>query len=313
MPVKFNSIARLCSAGALAIATLHGTSQQIGRSNAQTQNMPAWQRAAGGHAEFEVAAVRPDPAGKFVEPGFSMDADDSFKDTGGLFVADMSVASYISFAYRLPLQYSTFSNLPDWTRKENFAIQARAAGNPTKDEFRLMMQSLLAEQFKLAIHFDMDDRPVLVMKLAKPGKMGPRLRLHSDGPPCDVVATRPKGAEIAFEMFPCHVILGANEPDNTLLAGARDTTVELMAAFFDNVGSLGRPIVDRTGIEGNVDFSMKYTRPTKGPVPSTGGEASEPGTSFTDAIREQLGLKLEPETAPVRIMVIDNVERPSAN
>lgn len=171
---------------------------------------------------FDVASVRDDPSGKWVPPPFSFDADDAFKDTGGLFTADANLATYISFAYKLPIQYNLLSGLPEWAKKEHFVIQARAEGNPTKDQMRLMMQSLLAERFKLALHYEMQDRTVLAMTLAKPGTFGQRLRLHADGPPCSVVTPRPKGAQITFDMFPCDVILMANEPD-TCCSPARAT------------------------------------------------------------------------------------------
>ena len=281
---------------------------------APTQAAPDWQIKAGGKQQFEVASVRDDPSGKWVPPPFSFDADDAFKDTGGLFTADANLATYISFAYKLPIQYNLLSGLPEWAKKEHFVIQARAEGNPTKDQVRLMMQSLLADRFKLALHYEMQDRTVLAMTLAKPGTFGQRLRLHADGLPCSVVTPRPKGAQITFDMFPCDVILMANEPDNVLLAGARDTTVELMDAFFSNVGGFGCQVVNRTGIQANIDFSMEFTRePRGGGASSADGQASLPGTSFVEAIREQLGLKLEPAKAPVQVPVVDHIEMPSAN
>lgn len=68
---------------------------------------------------------------------------------------------------------------------------------------RLMVQSLLGDPFKLAIHFEAKDTPVLIATLAKPGKFGPQLLLYSDGPPCDVVKPCPRRAPVTFDMFPC--------------------------------------------------------------------------------------------------------------
>jgi uncharacterized protein (TIGR03435 family) len=61
-------------------------------------------------------------------------------------------------------------------------IEARAEGNPNKDQMHLMMQSLLAERFKLAVQFETHEVPVMAMVLIKPGKLGSRLRPHSQGP-----------------------------------------------------------------------------------------------------------------------------------
>jgi len=279
----------------------------------QAQTVPEWVTAAGRKAEFEVASVREDPSGKYKPPPFSIDPDDGFVNTGGLFTADLSVQSYIDFAYKLPQMYNLLSHLPDWARKKQFEIQARAPANTTKDQMRLMMQSLLADRFKLVLHYETQETEVLVMTLAKPGKLGPRLRLHADGPPCDVVAPRPAGAAATIEMLPCNVLNAFNRPENVILAGARNTTVELMAAFFSNVGHM-RPIVDRTGITERIDFSMEYAPPMRGDaVSSANTEAAVPGATFEQAVKDQLGLKLEPARAPLQIPVIDHIEMPSEN
>jgi uncharacterized protein (TIGR03435 family) len=151
------------------------------------------------------------------------------------------------------------------------------------------------------------------MTLMKPDKLGPRMRLHKDGPGCDVVVPRPAGATITFDMFPCNVYMMANDRPDVNLAGARNTTVELMAAFFSNVG-YKRPIVDRTGITEKIDFSMEFVPEKRGaPAASADTEAAVPGATFGDAVRDQLGLKLEPAKLPLQIPVVDHVELPSEN
>jgi uncharacterized protein (TIGR03435 family) len=249
----------LCSAAMLAIVESPAFGQGTTSPQAklpstqtpatQTQKLPEWQTAAGGQMSFEVASIRQDPSGKYSEPRFSLDSDDSFVPTGGLFTADAPLSTYISFAYKLAQQHSMLSHLPKWASTERFEIRARAAGNPTKDQMRLMMQSLLADRFKLAIHFETQELPVLVLTLIKPGKPGPRLRRHADGPACNVPVPLPASPTTAeFAVFPptCNLYLAINRPDHAILAGARDTTGELMAAFFSNVGRLGRPVVDQT-------------------------------------------------------------------
>jgi len=293
-------------------------------TTATAQTLPEWVKAAGGHAEFEADSVREDPSGKYKGPPYSMDSDDDFTPysiglnddpthAGGLFTADAPLTTYISFAYKLSQQHNMLSHLPDWAKSKHFEIQARAPAGTTKDQMRLMMQSLLAERFKLAIHFETQDTPVLMMTLASPGKMGTRLRLHADGPPCNVVAQRQPGGPVTFDMFPCSGYLAIDEPDNMILAGARNTTVELMGAFFTNVGHM-RPIVDQTGIKGAIDFSMEYTPEKRGaPAASTDGQAEMPVTPFEQAVKDQLGLKLEPAKLPLEVPVVDRVELPSEN
>ncbi len=83
------------------------------------------------------------------------------------------------------------AHLPKWifTRwyddaPGRYAIEARASTTPTKDQIRLMMQSLLADRFQLKVHFENQETEVLALTPVKPGKMGPKLRPHSEGPPC---------------------------------------------------------------------------------------------------------------------------------
>lgn len=300
--------------GLLSLQSAALVAQVVSQAQAeQPQTLPEWVKAAGGHAEFDAASVREDPSGKFHPPPFSMDTDDGFTNTGGLFTADLSVGECIAFAYKLPVQYNLLSHLPDWAHKKQFEIQARAPANTTKDQMRLMMQSLLTERFKLVLHYQPQESEVLVMTLSRPGKVGPRLRLHADGPPCNVVAQRAPDGPVTFDMFPCYLYMAMNEPDNMTLAGARNTTMESMTAFFSNVGHM-RPIVDRTGIKGAIDFSMEYTQEKRGAAAvNPDGQAEVPGTTFLDAVKGQLGLKLEPAKVPVEVPVVDHVEMPSEN
>jgi uncharacterized protein (TIGR03435 family) len=156
---------------------------------------PDWQKAAGGKMEFEVASIRQNN-GKFVPPNFAMNPpDDSYAPTGGLFIADYPVEVYIEFAYRFwpsnEQRQAMLAHLPKWVATDSFEIRARAAGNPSKDQMRLMMQSLLAERFGLVVHFEIQETPVLAMTLVKSGRMGPKLRPHAEGPSCDVAVSNP--------------------------------------------------------------------------------------------------------------------------
>jgi hypothetical protein len=117
-----------------------------------------WQTAAGGKMSFDVASIRPTKPGVFTPPNFALSSDDSYSPNGGLLSADFSLATYIEFAYKLWLspdqRKSMLANLPKWVDRDKYEIHARASGNPTKDQMRLMMQSLLADRFKLAIHYE---------------------------------------------------------------------------------------------------------------------------------------------------------------
>ena len=315
---------RGCFVLIVAVASLTAYGQQptaAADQRSTAQAMPDWQKAAGGHMEFEVASVRVDTSSDFKPPSFPLSADDSFTDTGGLFRADFSLPVYIQFAYKLwltPDQMRTIlDKLPAWVSKDKFLIEGRAQGHPSKDQYRLMMQSLLTSRFGLKMHFESREEPVYATVLIKPGKLGPKLRPHSEGPPCDPQPTESsKVIPTTSDVFPgqCDVFSMKSLPNRNFLLGSRNTPLEFIASVIPIAGAVNRPVVDRTGLEGRYDFTVEFSmEATRGGKP--GGEAQEEvtGTPFVQAAEEQLGIKLVPTKAVLQIPVIDAVERPSEN
>lgn len=223
----------------------------------------------------------------------------------------------------------TRPNAPEWVRSDNYAIDARAQGDPTKDQMRLMMQSLLADRFKLAVHFETRQLPVLALRQVTPGKLGPKLRPHSQGPPCPDYerpafgATWPdpgKDKDVVFPPF-CGAGVTRGYPDGSKFWGNRDVSMAAAAQVIYATGSLmrefERPVVDQTGLNGTFDFVVEYVGVSitvmAAAGPGTPVESGEFGTPFVEALRKQLGLKLVKTEAPVRVLVIDRVQRPSEN
>jgi bla regulator protein blaR1 len=283
--------------------------------------IPQWQMAAGGKMTFEVASIRPSKPDTFTPPNFALSSDDSHISTGGIFTADFPVATYIEFAYKLnPDQGKLMrTSLPKWATTDAFEIHARSENqNPTKDQMRLMMQSLLADRFKLAFHFETQQVPVLALTLIKPGKTGPKLRPHADGPPCDAPAPPPASdrSEKIPGVYParCDEYDMEVTPGHLVLLGSRNTTMDLLAHSLNNIGRLGRPVVDRTELNGRFDFTMEWTpESNRHANADADAQPDSQGTTFLEAVKEQLGLKLESTKATMDILVIDHVERPSDN
>ena len=282
-----------CAKALLAVAfTLH----------AQTD----WQTNAGGKKQFEAASVKPET--EFRPPPFPLDNGNAFTP-GGRFSAVFTVMTYLQFAYKVRFSQQQVqamrAKLPKWVFSDLFAIEAKADGLPTKDQFRLMMQSLLAERFHLQVHFENQETAVYALTLVKPGKMGPKLRLHSEGPPCE---------NSPPTTFPpqCYATM-ANMKDGEIHMGSRATTMNLLAESLPGPGTgIDRPVVDQTGITGEIDFELSYRNenPNAAPGPTP---AADPGPTALDALREQLGLKLEPARLPLRVLVVDRIDRPSDN
>jgi uncharacterized protein (TIGR03435 family) len=293
-----------------------------GESKQSTQ-VPEWPKAAGGKMAFEVASIRPTPSGKFTPPNFGLGNDDSYGDVHGVFSAKFPVSVYILFAYKIrpsPEEWQAIlSKLPKWVDTELFTIQARAAGDPTKDQMRLMMQSLLADRFKLAVHFETRVVPVLALTLGKAGKTGPRLRPHAEGPSCNVLGSVPPrngSSASVLPVFPvtCDVQAMFIMPDHQFLYGSRDTTMQLLATSLSPIGNLGLPVVDQTGLTGRFDYTLLFTPDSNVPPGSDGNTPLDTGgTTFLEALKEQLGLKLTRTKAPVSVLVVDHIELPSEN
>jgi uncharacterized protein (TIGR03435 family) len=268
--------------------------------------VPDWQKAAGGKLSFEVASIKLANPDKFTPPNFAMDFLDSFsgENPHGRMVAQFSLATYIAFAYKL-FPYSQeqrdteFAYVPKWVSSDQYAINANAAGNPTKDQMRLMMQSVLADRFKLAVHYERQEAPVLALVMDKPGKTGPKLNAHSNGLPCDVPGVFP---------IVCNAINAIDKPNNAIFFGARDLTMAQIAAALSTAGRLPRPVVDQTGLDGRYDFTLEWTRESSDPT-----HAEFQGTTYQEAIQDQLGLKLKSAKTFMDTLVIDHVERPTEN
>jgi bla regulator protein BlaR1 len=267
---------------------------------------------------FEVASIRPSEPGKFTPPNFALDASDGYdRAPGGLFKAGFSLEMYIEFAYKLMLsrdeRNAMLASQPKWVSSENFVIEARAAGNPTKDQMRLMMQSLLADRFHLQINFEKREMPVLALSLIKPGKTGPGLRPHSEGPPCDTPwSPQANPAERITKVYPptCNSFQAEELPGNTVLIGSRDTTMNLIASLLSMIGHLDRTVVDQTGLVGRFDFRMQWTI---GENTLSSTDDAPGGTNFMEALMEQLGLRIKSTRAVVDAPVIAHVELPTEN
>lgn len=297
----------------------------MGMIPAHLMASPPASEAGPGKLQFDVASVRRDKSGRNPKSNVPLGPGAVFPPTGGVLSAtSFNLPSFIEFAYKLTDYQAddVRSKLPDWALQDKFTIEARTENhNITKDQMRLMMQSLLAERFKLAVHYE--DRVVTVSALtvAKPGTLGPKLQPHPANAGCPNYAPHatdsngmplpelPERVDGGFPTY-CGSILGvpASAQDRYSF-GARDAPMGFIANSFASWGHLGRPVVDQTGLHGNYDFVLDFTpdpRPRYATIDSGG-----PG--FEEAARKQLGLKLESNKAPVQFLVIDHLDEPTEN
>lgn len=292
--------------------------------------------APAGYAQSSMAALSPSPTGRKLEfevasvrqnktdDKASMNVDptpgDGMVPTGGLYTArNIVLAQYIAFAYKLTNQQlrSVVSQVP-WVSEDRFDIEARAEGNPTKDQYRQMMQSLLADRFKMAVHIETRQVPLFALVLVKPEKLGPQLRLHRAADPvCSTPGAVMRGQPPAdAEGFPerCGgpLSMKASAPGR-MKSGGRDVPMSRFAAVLTGVGVVDRPMVDQTGLQGTVDYNLEWMQVAAN-VPS-GAEfhPDESAPTFEEALKEQLGLKMVSEKGPVDFFIVDHLEHASEN
>lgn len=294
--------------------------------SAYSHTTPEWQVAAGETMSFEVASIRLGDPGRFIYPTIDLSVEDTPIPPGGGFKADFSLPVYIEFAYKIMLtpkqEQAMVAHLPKWVGTEPFVIEAKApTADATKDQMRLMVQSLLADRFKLAVHFEIQEQPASALVLDRPRKLGPRLLPHAEGLPCDAKWSAPPdrtSPSVPPGEFvrSCGVVQAINVADHTILFGARNVTMHSIAGNLGNippVAEFGRPVVDQTGLAGTYDFSLNWLPDRRGNPSGATEPLDAQGPSFEEALKNQLGLKLKPTKAPIQILVIDHVEQPSPN
>jgi uncharacterized protein (TIGR03435 family) len=311
---------------ALITAPLLQAKAQAGQTPATQSPIPQWQTDAGGKMAFDAASVKQNSSSAAVpSSNIPLGPMDAFAPTGGLLsTTAMPLDQYLRFAYKLTPSQLSFvaAALPKWATMDRFDIQARAQGNSTKDQFRLMMQDLLAERFKLAVHWETRQAPALALVLAKSGKFGPQLKPHLDnGQDCSTAQTGRNGGLTPVEGgFPeiCGVVTPLMEPSvpGLLHWGARNVPLSMLANSITNPNatSVDRPVLDRTGLTGTFDLWIEFA--PQGVAAASSDAAAQPdatGPTFLEALQEQLGLKLESTTGPIDVIVIDHVEEPSPN
>ncbi len=200
----------------------------------------------------------------------------------GLFqVQGLSLAELIQAAYSQGQPFYRFQMTggPDWLDSARFDITASSQlKNATPPQTMAMVRTLLIDRFKVVVRQETRDAPIYLLTLANTnGTLGPKMRKSSltcPGPGCD------------FKINP-----GAS-------LSARGLTMGRLAFSMANFPSIGRIIVDRTGLAGGYDMDMEW--------------AGDEPSIFT-ALREQLGLRLEASRGPVPMLVIERAEKPSEN
>jgi uncharacterized protein (TIGR03435 family) len=244
---------------------------------------------------FEVASIKVNNSGS-----------DNFGFTarpGGVMVATNVTARQI-VTYSYSMQNSRVAGGPDWLDTVRYDITAKASEAATPDQMLLMFRTLLADRFKLVMHVDARDTAIFSLVPARPdGRLGPQLRASATVD-CDAArAAQARGATIAASDG--RPICGGRTRAGFITAGA--VSMDELARNLSRL--VGRAIANRTGLQGRYDFDLKFT--PEGEITATADRGPDTMPSLFVALEEQLGLKLEPQRAPVDVVVIDSIQRPA--
>ena len=213
--------------------------------------------------QFEVVSIKVNKSGDPPTSNFPLGPGDVYVRNGGYFSATgFPLITYIAFAYKVIGNQSQHlqPQLPDWAMTERYDIQARATDDPGKNEMRMMMRALLADRFKLAMRYEDREVPVVAFALAKGGKTGPELRLHSDSSPCPTEQPAASAPAIVdgLPVFCNRIYPLPPSVPGRLRFGGRNVSIGFVADTFSAATDSGRPVMDQTGLGGKVDFTLEW-------------------------------------------------------
>jgi uncharacterized protein (TIGR03435 family) len=258
---------------------------------------------------FEVASIKPSPPSTDRHPV----AISQFLPGGRFTATDVPLRSLIQLAYNLV--DSPILGGPAWITADRFEIVAKAEASTSTEQIRLMLQALLKERFKLAAHTDTRELPVYTLVIARAdGRLGPKIRAAAIGECPEAVGpgARARARLIAptDERPSCGIRIGFGGKN---LEAWGVTTSQLSSSLSM---SLHQPVHDRTGLTGRFDLDLEWSEQRAARPPRDDAQGTSPPddeVSIFTAVKEQLGLKLEPGKGPVEVLIIDSVEHPTEN
>jgi uncharacterized protein (TIGR03435 family) len=256
---------------------------------------------------FEVASVKPNN---------SRAAFSTSEDGPGVYVAtNMSLRGLLIYAFRLhPILDRDRLVGPAWIEAARFDITARKPADRPFADAAEMLRALLVDRFGLIERTELRDGPVLALVAARSdGTLGAQIapsRLDCSAQSTllnlDVIRNQVANGTIMPQW--CGISSSVDANGGLLFGGGRS-----MSDLAKHLSALmARRVIDRTRLAGAYDFVVRFT-PESSSNPESGAGPSKDGTPLVTALREQLGLKLDPQRGQVEYIVIDRIEQPSAN
>ena len=198
----------------------------------------------------------------------------------------------LQVAYRM--RNDQITGGPDWLDTDLWDVQAKAERPSTTEELHVMLQDLLTERFQLKFHREKKEMPIYALTI---DKNGPKLQKNE--------------AKSAGDIW-----IDVQQPQ--FLHMKWHATFAPMDFFAWRLAlNLDRPVVDMTELKGVYDFDLAYTRDLPPNIPEGASLNGQPidssGPNLFEALRQQLGLKLERQKGPVEILVLDHAAKAAEN
>lgn len=281
----------------IAVAVVLGVSAIDMRLAAQGRSTAA--PSAPAALAFEVASIKPNKSGPMTMQRIAIQPGDRVT------ITNITARTIVQVAYQAGDAAHVVGG-PDWINDDRFDIAARAGAPATTAELRVMLQTLLADRFHLAVHTESRQQDVYALRVAKAdGTLGPNL--HHAAADC---ATLLAATHTVDERRTACGTIGTSAPPWHLLG------IPSLAQFQIFRSELGRPVVDKTGLTGPFDLDLTWTPLwfADSNVDRSRFPAIDPdGPNIFTAVQEQLGLKLVAEKDEQPMVVIDRIEHPTEN
>jgi uncharacterized protein (TIGR03435 family) len=237
---------------------------------------------------FEVASVRPSPHSNSGDQAII--GGPGTANPGRMTFTSCSLQALLMSAYGVPPNRLDRISGPAWLRTEVFDIVAKVPAETTQDQVPLMLQNLLMERFKLAVHHETKEAEGYALVVAK---NGPAAKLK--------VRASAGDAKDGFPKVPTGVYQGyaaRHDTSAARLAARQSTMAQIAAAFRLPAG--GVDVVDKTGLTGLYDVTLYF---------NPGGSIDDPSGNFKATLERELGLRLEKTRVPVDIVIVDHIEK----
>jgi uncharacterized protein (TIGR03435 family) len=210
---------------------------------------------------------------------------------------------------RKTLAAQSLEGMPAWANDARYTIDAKTDVAASSAMMRgPMMQRLLEERFHAAVHRETKEGPAWLMTVVKGGSKLRPTTAESCQPFDSTTLFSPKDLE---GKTPC-LAFDPHRKGPLVVVDVRGITLDVFATLMHLEG---KPVIDRTGLTGRFDIHLEFEFDAPKTSPGADGAASDPSPSASSlaAMRDQLGLQLEPGRGAYEVLVLDHVERPTGN